>query len=76
MCAKQWWRDPVMAQPPLLVLPQALLARVPVGGPKQMLSRVPLRQKGWADYMKTVQEIKERTHVIFLALNQGRQCAT
>ena len=45
MCAKQWWNDPVLAQRPMLVLPQALLDRLRAGGPEHALPRVTIRKR-------------------------------
>ena len=59
MCAKQWWSDPVLAQQPLLVLPQALLDRLPAGGPEHVLPRVTLGQRSLDEYLKTSKKIKE-----------------
>ena len=59
MCAKQWWSDPVLAQQPLLVLPQALLDRLPAGGPEHVLPSATLMQRSLDQYQKTSHRIKE-----------------
>ena len=49
----------MLAQRPLLVLPQALLDRLRAGGPEHVLPRVTMRQTSFDEYLKTAQKIKE-----------------
>ena len=39
MCAKQYWSDSQLAQPPMLVLPHDLLEKLEKGGPKTTAAR-------------------------------------
>ena len=58
MCAKQFWSDPVLSQPPQVVLPKAMLAHLSKG-PTEPMPRKKMCHRQLKEYRKTADQAEK-----------------
>ena len=62
MCAKQWWPDPHLAQPPTVVFPHLLMDRLAREGPSKLKERNVMGERAVKEYEKTAQQVGDNSN--------------